>query len=192
MTTIYGGHLRRPSLSNHFKRPMLVGQVRLAAVLTPELAFNYQQAIYAGNNKTNEINLFMQVQGPNLVTKLGSQITAWNQNWNVAQAKAPEIANYLVMFEGPGPYLWDAAKDSVFQSWQTAIGNLYNIYKLVTEPGGVPVPVPTPPPPTPGGPPPPPPPPTPPSQTSDTVLYVVAGVGGLALAGTLIYALTRK
>ena len=162
---------RRLPFVSHFQ-PFLMGRVRLGAVLTPEDAFLYKTAIDDGLNKTEEINLFVQMQGPNLVTKLGAQVVAWNQSWSSAQALAPTIANYKMMFDGEGPYLWDAAKDANFAQWQAAVTNLYNIYKAVTEPGGVPTP-------------------TPPSETSDTVLYVVGGVGALALVGSLIYAFTR-
>jgi len=187
----YGGHFRRPTLASFFRqrRPVLVGQVRLGeAALTPEEAFTYKVAIDDGLNKTNEIELFVQQQGANLTTKLGSQVVSWSQNWAVAQAKAPEIANFKVMLDGNGPYLWDATKDSTFQQWKTAVDNLYNIYKSVTEPG---VP---PPPPPPGGQPPPviPPVTTPASQTSNTILYVVGGLGAAALVGSLIYVFTRK
>ena len=175
--------------------PSLGRIVRLGQVGTLDAAAKDQKLfeIELAQIKGDEIELWSSVQGAALASKLSAigKLESWNSSWNQAGLLAPQINVIVTKLNAPANqppnWTWSVDEDTAVTQWIAAVTNLYNIMQMATgeqpiQPGPGPGPV-QPPPPVPPG--------TPDSTTSDIVLYAVGGAGLLAIAGTILYALTR-
>jgi hypothetical protein len=172
---------KRPTSLALAKRRM----VRLAqATLTDAEVLSLLSLIDAQSAKIMTINGYTQAQGVGLVAALGQYVTQWNMNYQKMVNLQPTIDLIKVALEA-GDYSWDATKDSAVQQWKVAVDNLVNIMSVLLEPvipGGGPGPVPPP------STQPPPPVSTPPNYTP---YYIVGGVAGALLLGSIIYIVAK-
>jgi hypothetical protein len=155
---------------------------RLGELITVAQKDAYLAVIDATEAKILAINGFTSAMGPGLVGLLGNYTTSWNSSYQQMIGLAQAILSIKESLLA-GDLIWSVDKDSTLAQWTSSVNNLVTIMQAVTEPGGGTIPPPgggggggtTPPP---GG---------TTTQPSYTAYYVVGGVAGTLLVGSVLY-----